>query len=100
MDSGGQPGVEERISAIKQHMPGVYRAIQDKAAQLGKPAYALVRRGLRGEPDCFYAFEGGRVVGTPFCHAVTAEVAQDMVQFGATFVCMWPAAQGSDDGAH
>jgi hypothetical protein len=53
---------------IKTQMPMVYGAIQDKAQQIGKDAFALVRKGLRGEPNTFYAFERGYVVGTPFSH--------------------------------
>ena len=53
--------VEQEIADIKAHMPEVYQAIKDKADEIGKEAYALVRRGLRGEPNCFYAFERGWV---------------------------------------
>jgi hypothetical protein len=53
---------------IKTQMPMVYGAIQDKAQEIGKEAFALVRKGLRGEPNTFYAFERGYVVGTPFSH--------------------------------
>lgn len=83
--------VEQQIAEIKAHMPEVYKGIQAKAAQIGKPAYALVRRGLRGEPNCFFAFERGRVVGTPFnVTNVMAVVAQNMVQFGAKCALVWP----------
>lgn len=94
--------IEEQIAEIRAHMPEVYKGIQAKAQELGKPAYALVRRGLRGEPNCFYAFERGRVVGTPFVVTdIMAEVARYMVQFGCSHVCIWPAAgEGSVHGAH
>lgn len=90
--------VEKQLGVIKTSMPTVYSAIKSKAGEIGGEAYALVRRGLRGEADCFYAFEGGRVVGTPFCQAVTADVAQLMVEFGGTYVCIWPvtARKGGD----
>jgi hypothetical protein len=93
--------VNKQLATIKDHMPAVYAAVQAKAGEIGNEAFALVRRGAKGEPDCFYAFEGGRVVGTPFGEAVAPDVAQLIVQFGATFLCMWPAVPGKrDDGTH
>ncbi len=98
--------VEQEIAAIKAHMPETYKAILAKAAEIGKPAYALVRRGLRGEVNCFYAMEHGRVVGAPFeMPNVTAEIAMGIVQFGCTFLAMWgappPATEGGPThGAH
>lgn len=89
--------VEQRIMEIKARMPKTYDAIGRKAAEIGRPAYAMVRRAIAGQPNLFYAIEGGRVVGTPF-HAdtlVPADVAQAMVTWGATFVVMW-----GNDGAH
>lgn len=85
--------VDQQIAEIKTHMPEVYKGIQAKAVELGTPAYALVRRGLRGEPNCFFAFERGRVVGTPFnVTNIMAVVAQNMVQFGVKCVLVWPDA--------
>jgi hypothetical protein len=82
--------MEEQIADIKAHMPETYKAIQAKAVVIGKPAFALVRRGLRGEADCFYAFERGHVVGTPFSLGeVTRDIAQYMVTFGITHCCIW-----------
>lgn len=86
--------VDQQIANIKAHMPQVYQAIQAKAAEIGKPAFALVRRGLRGEANCFYAFERGHVVGTPFAlNEVTRDIAQLMVTFGCSHVCIWADAQ-------
>lgn len=83
--------VSDKINEIKQHMPGVYASIQRRAALIGDEAYQLVRRGLRGEPRCFYAMEGGRVVGTPFYgHPVMTEVGKALVEFGCAYVCIWP----------
>lgn len=82
--------IEQQIADIKAHMPEVYQSIQAKAAAIGKPAFALVRRGLRGEANCFYAFERGRVVGTPFNQTdVMAEIAKYMVQFGCSHIVVW-----------
>lgn len=82
--------VDQQIAEIKIHMPEVYKSIQAKAAEVGKVAYALVRRGLRGEPNCFYAMERGRVVGTPFSVTdIQASVALLMVTFGVPFLVIW-----------
>ena len=92
--------VEQQIAEIKASMPEVHRSIQEKAAAIGKPAYSLVRRGLRGEANCFYAFERGRVVGTPFNEGdIMAEIARCMVQFGCTHIVVW-SQEGVTNGAH
>lgn len=94
--------VSAQLDLIRERMPLVYGAIKERAAAIGNLAYTLVRRGLRGEPNCFYAFERGHVVGTPFRHgAITAEAAALMVNFGCAFFCMWqepPAAKEASDG--
>lgn len=97
--------VQQGLQTIKTAMPNVYAAIKAKADGIGQGAYGLVRRGLRGEPLCFWAMEGGRVVGTPFeGHPIQALVAQQMVQFGCAHVCMWGelASAGSEraDGSN
>jgi hypothetical protein len=97
--------VTEGLHVIKTQMPMVYGAIQDKAQEIGKDAFALVRRGLRGEPNTFYAFERGYVVGTPFSTGpITDELAGYLVRFGCAFVCIFKgpdgaaAEQGANDG--
>lgn len=93
MDTGhSKADVSDKISEIKQHMPGVYAAIKRKAALIGDEAYQLVRRGLRGEPRCFYAIEGGRVVGTPFDikHYDMVVTSIALLEFGQADVCIWP----------
>lgn len=84
--------VDQRLQVIKSRMPNVRQAIEDRAALIGNETFALVRRGLRGEPGCFYALEGGHVVGTPFGDADPrmAQVAQFLVRFGCAHVCIWP----------
>lgn len=86
--------VNEALAEIKGHMPGVYASIQAKAAADGAAAFALVRRGVRGEANCFYAFERGRVVGTPFAleHPINDVVARAMVEFGCGFCVVWAQA--------
>lgn len=82
--------VETRIAEIKANMPQTYRSIQDKAALIGRDAYRLVRRGLAGQPCCFWAMERGRVMGAPFTgHPIEADVALAMVQFGCTHAVVW-----------
>jgi len=82
--------VSRQIEEIKQFMPETYKAIKAKSVEIGNVAFELVRKGLRGEANCFYAFEGGRVVGTPFAAGpLPAHVAQLMVEFGCAFVCIF-----------
>lgn len=90
--------LDRKIAEIKVYMPSVYESIQRKATEVGSKAYALVRAGLRGVPNSFYAFERGRVVGTPFAgHPIAADVASVMVQFECAHVCMWGEVA---NGAH
>lgn len=84
------------LSLIKGRLPLTYAAIQSRAQQHGQGAFALVRRSLRGEPNCFYALEAGHVVGTPFNQVLTPDVAALMVQFETGFVVMWPLEQHMD----
>ena len=84
--------VEAIKRTIKAHMPETYKAILQRSADtdLGRDAFALVTRGLRGEPNCFYALERGHVVGTPFnLPNVTPELASVIVRFGCSFLVMW-----------
>lgn len=91
--TGPRGDVEKQVREIKEHMPETYKAIQAKAGEIGREAYAFVRRGAAGQPNNFYAIERGRVVGTPFSLPdITADVAQCMVAFGARFVVMWGVA--------
>ena len=79
-----------KIEEIKRFMPATYACIKDKAAVIGNEAFTWVRCGLRGEANCFYAFEAGRVVGAPFNRAdIMAETARYMVQFGCTHIVIW-----------
>lgn len=87
---GSQVDIEGQIAQIKGHMPETYKSIKAKADLIGNEAFRLVRQGIAGQPCKFYAFERGRVVGTPFKgHPIEADVAQAMVQFGVSFCVMW-----------
>lgn len=55
--------VELDLQDIKTKMPVTYRYITDTAARIGKAAYAQVRRGCKGQENCFFAFENGLVKG-------------------------------------
>lgn len=82
--------VDQQIANIKAGMPETYKSIQAKAQEVGKVAFAYVRRGLRGEANCFYAFERGHVVGTPFSLIeIQRDIAQYMVTFGVSHVVIW-----------
>lgn len=100
MDARSKTEVERLVGEIKAYMPETYKSIQAKASELGKEAFALVRAGLRGEPNKFWAMEAGRVMGTPFSmREINAEVALAMVQWGCAHVCIWWApAQGAENG--
>lgn len=86
--------VQAKIEEIKGAMPETYASIQAKAKEIGNEAYVLVRKGLRGEANCFYAFEKGRVVGTPFnLVEVQRDIAQYMVTLGCAHVCIWASIE-------
>lgn len=86
--------VNALVQQIKTHMPETYKSILEKATTIGNEAFSLVRRGLRGEPNCFWAMEGGLVMGTPFSlQEVTRDVAQYMVTFGCAHVCVFQIAE-------
>ncbi len=83
-----QAALEKKIADIKAYMPQTYASIKAKSEKF-KGTFALVRRGLRGEANCFYAIERGRVVGTPFNTEVQRDVAQMMVTFGIEHAVIW-----------
>lgn len=85
--------VNAGLQTIKTSMPNVYQSIQARAESMGNDVFQLVRRGLAGQPGCFYAFEAGHVVGTPFGreHPAMLELAQFTAIFGCAHVCIWPA---------
>lgn len=94
--------VNDKIELIKQHMPETYASIQRRAAQGGTLTFEMVRRGLRGEANCFYACEHAQVVGTPFNAAqINAHIALYIVEFGFTSIALFgPVGDGAAHGAH
>lgn len=95
--------VQQHIAEIRTHMPDTYDMIQREAQARGRMVFGLVRAGLRGEPNRFFAMERGWVKGTPFSMPeIAADVAQGMVSYGSAHVCIlgWPTQEGGGDGAH
>ncbi len=94
--------VEQDLHTIRTRMPKLYEAIKERA-KVQPEVYALVRRGLRGEVNCFYAMEAGHVMGAPFAGERWATVAdvlrEQALQFGFGFVVMWGDAPAADQGA-
>jgi hypothetical protein len=83
---------------VEQDLPKLYTAIKDRAV-VQPDVYAMVRRGLRGEANQFYAMEAGHVMGTPFSGdrwaKVTDVLRQTALQFGFGFVVMWGDSNGT-----
>lgn len=89
-DTGQQVDVNARLANIKLNMPETYAEIVDTANRKGSVAFALVRRAVRGEPNCFYAIENLRFAGTPFnLPDVHADLARYMLTFGCERLICW-----------
>jgi hypothetical protein len=85
----------KEIADIKAFMPKTYAYIKERQGE------SMAKRGLRGEPNCFYAIEGGRVKGTPFSVTTAqAEMAALMVQFGVAFMCELMESKEVQHGTH
>lgn len=91
---GMDGNVEKQLATIKGQMPDTYAEIQRAAKAAGKGVYAVVRAGLRGEPNAFWACERGHVVGTPFemRPAVAGEIASYIMRYGMTNLVFWSPA--------
>ena len=81
--------IDEQLQTIKTKMPQTYGEIQKRVAASGNQVFALVRKGLRGEANCFWAMEAGHVMGTPFAQGIEEKVAKYMVEFGCAHVCIF-----------
>ncbi len=84
--------VQQGLETLKRYMPRTMECIEDRVQHFGPEARALVRRGLRGEPGCFYAVEAGHVVGCPagLPRETLEELAEYVVVMGCAHVCIWP----------
>lgn len=91
---------DEQIGEIKRFMPETYAAIQAKAKAIGNQAFVWVRRGLRGEPNCFFAVEDRREVGTAFDRGdIMSELQRCRRLYGHVNIVLF-ASEGVFDGAH
>jgi hypothetical protein len=89
MDTGAAAVDPKGLADDQGQMPETYKSVQEGGGGR-QGAFALVRRALKGEANCFWACERGHVVGTPFADdEIERDIAQLMVQFGSTFVCIW-----------
>lgn len=86
MDTNQQ--IAEKIALIKASMPKVYEGIQARArVQVG--VFDVVRKGLAGQANFFFAIEGRHVVGTPFVdHPIQSDVAAIMAAHPTSMVFM------------
>jgi len=92
--------VAQQVAEIKATMPGIYQLILDKAEDIGRPAYSLVRRSLAGEPNCFFAWDKRRAIGTPFSSpGVMHDTMRFMAEFGSPLGAIWANVEVSD-GTH
>ena len=100
----GQQGisVEDKLAVIKREMPMTYAAIQEWASRIGNKAFEQVRRGLRGQYRCFYAYEAGHVVGTywsVWSDDYASEWAVRLDRFGSPWVSV-QLGMGESHGTH
>jgi hypothetical protein len=55
------------MSDLRRSMPKVAAIVDRMRAQLGADwVDQCIKAAVRGQPDHFYAVEGGHIVGTPF----------------------------------
>lgn len=83
-------------------MPKVWEQIGKLKQEFGSAHVGdCIARGMAGEPDCFYAFEAGHVVGTPFtADRRLAEWIIAAAAMGSRFGCVMrpPELPGQRDG--
>lgn len=80
--------IQEGQQTIKMRMPAVYESICDKAGR-DPSTWGKVRRGLAGQPNQFWAYEAGVVVGTPFTNMPQLQQVGALVaQMGCAHVCI------------
>ncbi len=71
---------QKKAGWLREQMPRVAALVDEHRALYGdQHVDACVRAGMRGEPNQFYAVEGGQVIGTVF----TAQA--NMVHVGMAF---------------
>lgn len=69
---------------MREAMPNVARLVDEQRQQHGVGyVNGVIKRAIAGEPDLFYAFEDGHVLGTPFrADAVTGKLLELAVVLG------------------
>lgn len=65
--------VDDKLALIRKEMPMTYAEIQAWSKRIGSQAFEQVRRGLRGQWRCFWAYENGHCVGTRWTSDVATE---------------------------
>lgn len=59
--------MDKKGPSLKELMPKVASMVAERRRDWGDAHVTdAVNRGMKGEANCFYAFEAGRIVGTPF----------------------------------
>lgn len=63
--------MDKKGPSLKELMPKVASMVAERRRDWGDAHVTdAVNRGMKGEANCFYAFEGGRIVGTAFTGGV------------------------------
>ncbi|WPG35146.1 hypothetical protein [Variovorax sp. EBFNA2] len=85
---------------MRSAMPKTASMVDMRRAEWGKEyVHAMIKRGVAGEPNCFYAAEAGHTLGTPFAGPIAEDVAWHMVTFGVDAMCFFQAPKATD-GTH
>ena len=72
---------------LRTAMPTVARLVDERRQRDGVEwVNACIKRAMAGQPDNFYAFENGRVLGTPFTSDPVSEKCVRMsIAYGGKF---------------
>ena len=97
----GMEGMEKGLN-LRQSMPNVARLVDEQRTAHGAAfVNGCIKRGIAGEPDQFYAFEAGHVLGTPFkADALVAKCVLLTVVMGGKFAMVIATPTEAASGAH
>lgn len=88
--------------ALKDEMPMTAEWVSERRKEWGNGHVTeMVKRGMAGDPGCFYAIERGHVAGTPF--PATHPINQDQqlaVMLGCVFAAFMQQPKGSTNGTN
>lgn len=78
---------------LRNEMPKVAGMVATRRTEWGKDhVNACIKAGIEGQPNQFYAFEGGHVIGTPFTREAAVMPDADLLRVamlaGSAFMCM------------